>query len=686
MRPDFGTTNTDAGASQRRRLFVYNGGFLTQRRVARILKLSGYDIRLGIPKLSDPKDTDLIGLWGHSPTAHRGEAVAENLGQPILRVEDAFLRSILPGRDGQPPLGLTLDRKGMHYDPAQPSELEDLLATHPLDDTALMNRARGAIAELQSANLSKYNSFELAEPCPDPGYVLVIDQTLNDAAVTKSGADRATFLEMLVFAQEEHPGKRVIIKTHPDTLAGHRQGYFQDSDANHNVTLFAGNVSPWTLLDGAAAVYTVSSQMGFEAIFAGHNPRVFGQPFYAGWGLTRDERPVQRRQRKLSRAQLFAAAMFLYPKWYDPYRDRLCDLETAITALAAQTRAWREDKQGWTASNMRLWKRRPLQKFFGTQQAIKFTNDPAEIETATTQGRRHMLWASAASDAARTDSLHLEDGFLRSRGLGAELVPPLSLVLDDLGIYYDPTRPIRLEDLVFKRTPLRPDQSLRVQNLISALTAHRLSKYNTGSTALDALPEGRKILIPGQVEDDASIRKGTKSTSTNLALLQAARNAHPDAILLYKPHPDVETGLRNGKIPEPDQNALADAVLNNINAIDAIEASDEVWTMTSLLGFEALLRGKPVTCLGAPFYAGWGLTTDLDAVPARRGHGAPLEALVHAALIDYPRYFDPVSGLPCPVEVALDRLASGHTPRRGPVNRALSKLQGLLASRAHLWR
>ena len=42
-------------------------------------------------------------------------------------------------------------------------------------------------------------------------------------------------------------------------------------------------------------VYTVSSQMGFEAIFAGHRPRVFGKPFYAGWGLTEDDEVIPRR-------------------------------------------------------------------------------------------------------------------------------------------------------------------------------------------------------------------------------------------------------------------------------------------------------------------------------------------------------------------------------------------------------
>ena len=35
---------------------------------------------------------------------------------------------------------------------------------------------------------------------------------------------------------------------------------------------------------------------------------------------------------------------------------------------------------------------------------------------------------------------------------------------------------------------------------------------------------------------------------------------------------------------------------------------DEVHTLTSLTGFEALLRGIEVHAYGGPFYAGWGLT------------------------------------------------------------------------------
>ncbi|MFP4274543.1 MAG: capsular polysaccharide biosynthesis protein, partial [Paracoccaceae bacterium] len=278
----------DAGGESLRRLHVYNAGFLTQPRLRAILQQAGYRICLGLPEAGG-----LVGVWGNSPTARRGQAVAARRGADLLRVEDAFLRSLHPGRARrEPPLGLLLDRRGAHFDPAQPSDLEVLLATHPLDDTALLDRAREAIARIRAAHLTKYAAVDPTLAPPAPGYVLVVDQTRGDASVTASGADRARFVEMLAFAQEEHPGARVVIKTHPETAGGHRPGHFTEADAGGRISLLSAPVSPWRLLEGAVGVYTVSSQLGFEAIFAGHRPRVFGQPFYVGWGLTEDDRPV----------------------------------------------------------------------------------------------------------------------------------------------------------------------------------------------------------------------------------------------------------------------------------------------------------------------------------------------------------------------------------------------------------
>lgn len=668
--------NTNAaGASQRRRLFHYNLGFLRDHRLRRILTLAGYELRFR----GMPTPEDAIAVWGHSPYAHRGEHVAQRTGAQLIRLEDAFLRSLHPGRSGAAGIGLMIDTKGgAHFAPEAPSRLETILAEDPLDNAADLAMARAAMERMRENHLSKYSATEPEAPCPTPGYVLVIDQTRGDASVTMSGADANSFREMLYYAQEDNPGARIVIKTHPETRAGHRQGYFSQADTSDTVTLLDSPVSPYALLEGAVAVYTVSSQLGFEAIVMGHRPVVFGRPFYAGWGLSEDRSalPMPRRGRSLTRAQLFTGAMIKAPTWYDPCTDRLCDLETALGSFEAEARAWREDHRGWQAGQMRLWKRRPLRQFFGQHGKLTFTDRP-------TGDRPAMVWAGHAQDG---DMRHrLEDGFLRSRGLGAELTPPLSLVLDDLGIYYDPTAESRLERLIHARAELSEARRARARALIEAIQAAGVTKYNLDG-ALPELPEGHRILVPGQVEDDASIRLGAGDVNTNLGLLETARAANPAAVIFYKPHPDVEAGLRPGAVPEEALVGLADVLVENASADALLGAVAEVWTMTSLIGFEALLRGRRVTVTGVPFYAGWGLTADKGRVPARRGRHVSLEALVHAALIDYPRYHDPVSNRPCTPELAVARLAAGDDLPRRPSIRALAKLQGLFASHTRLWR
>jgi capsular polysaccharide export protein len=381
--------------------------------------------------------------------------------------------------------------------------------------------------------------------------------------------------------------------------------------------------------------------------------------------------------------------MLLYPTWYDPCHDRLCPFEDALAQLEAEARAWREDRRGHVAVGMRLWKRAGVQAFFGRHAAVRFAPPARAVVLARRRDSPVMVWAGAETVALRDAAAGLrlarvEDGFLRSRGLGAALVPALSLVRDEAGIYYDPTRESGLERLV--AAPRPPGAEARAEALVARITKAGLSKYNIGADALPPLPEGRRILVPGQVEDDASIRLGAGEVRTNLALLQAVRAANPDAVILFKPHPDVEAGLRAGRVPEVEAQALADVLLDGVSATRAIDAADEIWTITSLLGFEALLRGKTVVCLGAPFYAGWGLTRDLGTVPARRRARPGLMGLAYAALIAYPRYRDPLTGLPCPPEVAADRLADGRGSPQGPGLRLLAKLQGALAGQAWIWR
>ncbi|MEN8873185.1 MAG: capsular polysaccharide biosynthesis protein, partial [Pacificibacter sp.] len=136
---------------------------------------------------------------------------------------------------------------------------------------------------------------------------------------------------------------------------------------------------------------------------------------------------------------------------------------------------------------------------------------------------------------------------------------------------------------------------------------------------------------------------------------------------------DVEAGLRRGKVPNADE--LADVIALEADPIALIDACDEVWTMTSLIGFEALLRDTPVTCTGAPFYAGWGLTTDLGPTPERRTARPTVLGLAHATLIDYPRYFDPDTGAAISVEQAITLLQQAPSGRSKMALAALAKVR-----------
>ena len=651
-----------------RRLFVFNGGFFTRPRLRRILTLAGWRPVLGLPKAGDA-----VGIWGASPTAWRGEAVAARAGAGLVRVEDAFLRSVLPGRSPGPtgrrgPVGLLIDPLGLHFRPEQPSVIESLVPSARA--ASLADQARDGIDRLIAADLSKYNAHLPGADLPPPGHVLVIDQTRGDASLL--GAGRAEFLDMLSAARDENPGLPVAIRSHPETAAGLRPGHFTRDDLRPGDCFCDGPVSPWRLLRGAARVYAMSSQLGYEAVLAGHRPRVFGQPFYAGWGLTDDLHGFPRRRPAPVEA-LFAASHLLAPVWYDPCLDRLTDFDGALNQLEAEARAWRQDHAGHLAYGIRLWKRPFVARAFGGGKGVRFTAKPSAKVT--------LAWAGLADRVP--GALRVEDGFIRSRGLGAALVPPLSLVADDLGIYYDPTRESRFERLMAE--PMPPGGAARAAALARALVASGVTKYNLAGT-VPRLPPGHRILVPGQVEDDASIRLGAGAERTNLALLRRVRAENPGAVLIYKPHPDVEAGLRPGLIPPADLAGLADVVARETGAAALMAEVDEVWTITSTLGFEALLRGLPVTTLGAPFYAGWGLTRDLGPVPDRRRTRADLARLIHAALIAYPRYFDPATGLPCPPEIALERLADPGFAPGGPGLRLFAKAQGALSTHAWLWR
>lgn len=278
---------------------------------------------------------------------------------------------------------------------------------------------------------------------------------------------------------------------------------------------------------------------------------------------------------------------------------------------------------------------------------------------------------------ANVPIVEVEDGFLRSAGLGADCVPPLSITVDRLGPYFDPGQPSELEQLL-QTADLDGAMLERAGRLRTLIVAAGLGKYERGRGDLPRWGGNRRhLLVTGQVEDDRSVMTGGMGL-TNLALLERVRAANPDAFILYKPHPDVEAGHRKGAIAHAVAAKLADRLVPDLPIASLIDLADEVHVITSLTGFEALLRGREVTTYGVPFYAGWGLTRDLGPVPPRRSRRRTLDEMVALALLVYPRYLDPVTGLPCPAEIVVDRLCSDAAPPTGLLV-SLRRAQGSLS-------
>lgn len=259
----------------------------------------------------------------------------------------------------------------------------------------------------------------------------------------------------------------------------------------------------------------------------------------------------------------------------------------------------------------------------------------------------------------------VEDGMIRGRGLGANCVPPLSIVVDFAGIYFDPAQSSDLEHIL-QNADMDSALLERAARLRQMIVDARISKYDRGTGEELKSAITRRILVLGQVEDDRSVLNGGPG-QTNLGLLERARQLEPDALITYRPHPDVEAGHRKGHIPDHRILDIADEIERGGSITALIETVDGVHCITSLGGFEALLRGKPVTTHGVPFYAGWGLTTDLGPIPPRRTRQRSLDELVAGTLILYPTYFDPVTRLPCPPEILVDRIARGEDSFAAPL-------------------
>lgn len=264
---------------------------------------------------------------------------------------------------------------------------------------------------------------------------------------------------------------------------------------------------------------------------------------------------------------------------------------------------------------------------------------------------------------------HVEDGFLRSKSLGAHRSPPASLFVDSRTLHYDAGNPSDLERTL-ETYDFAADEMLiaRAEKCIRMMLEVRVSKYNLGKRVdLDSVlgPKVRpRILVIGQVETDAAIKYGCDRPVTNNDLVRLAAEENPEAQIIYKPHPEILHGTRLGVSDPTDVSGICDVLTEDIAPANALEGIDRVYTITSLMGFEALLRGIAVTCYGLPFYAGWGVTEDKQQTSRRTRRLSVVEVFAGAYIL-HSRYF--VHSQPAELEDVIGWLSdAGNEARARP--------------------
>lgn len=594
---------------------------------------------------------DAVAGWGMKPSAALARGFASENNIPYIALEDGFLRSLGLGVHGHFEHSFIADDIGVYYDATRPSALENLIMSVN-EDAENLQRASCAIKRLQEYRLSKYNAAP-DYPVPRSGTgtaVLVVDQTFGDLSVQLGMGSAQTFTLMLESAVNNHPNAEILVKVHPDVIAGKKQGYLLEAAKQFDCTLISDDVNPWAFFDIVSDVYVVTSHLGFEALIAGKKVHCFGMPYYAGWGLTQDYQMCERRKVNRSLTQLFYAVYVQYCRYINPYTGTRCGLEETIELLALQKRHLERYRGRWLAYKVEGAERQVLKTVLGFGATIKFVRSISPFHSHQSANHAAIRGCFLGSDQSTKimeggsiDALRLLPGPLCTAKLGRTLSRPLSVVIEPRTITDKEavnSLEHKLNTTLFSSTLLQQAETIR----------HRLLALSDDESIASLYMFSRRVnqpvvLVVGDKADSDVVDK----------MLKGARESYPDAYLIFCDKTAEVYSHSNpfGVMPSPSKDSDFVIPPYLIDAIIAVASA--VYTYEDYAGFLALLRGVKVVTFGRPFYAGWGLTDDKESCDNRQKVLA-LNELVAGVFILHPVYMDPETGDIIDVETALTLL------------------------------
>lgn len=255
----------------------------------------------------------------------------------------------------------------------------------------------------------------------------------------------------------------------------------------------------------------------------------------------------------------------------------------------------------------------------------------------------------------------VEEGFIRSLSTGIASEPALSVIVDDTTAHYDATRQSGLERALEHGRDIGNLERRRALAAIRQVVEARVSRYNHApDVPLHIGRPGRaKLLVIDQRYGNESVEFGLADERTFERMLQEAIANYPEHDIVVSGYVDPTGRGKVGyfdknlaQVPAQDRHRVF-FIQEDRNPYALIDLADIVFVVSSLTGFEALMAGRQVHCYGAPFYSGWGATTDHCAT-GRRSRGRTIEDIFHFAYIEASRYVNPQTNERVEVEELVD--------------------------------
>ena len=266
---------------------------------------------------------------------------------------------------------------------------------------------------------------------------------------------------------------------------------------------WAAACDPWPLLDAAVAVRLPESDpRGLLALAAG-----VPLTLVAADGIERSASDDDR-------DHLLTTHLTGW-NWINPFSLAPMSPIEAITRCGEWRRLIDANRQIQSVMGIAYWKKPTVTPLLWGGSKVPYGRRLHDLpERSSVAIWRARLTAAQERALAQRDPpvIEIEDGFIRSAGLGADCVPPLSIIADASGPHFAPAAPSEIETLL-QEGEFPPDLLERARDLREAIVAGGLSKSEAGG--VEALPR----LGP------AAGRPSTSAVSSSIPVRRPRRSA-----------------------------------------------------------------------------------------------------------------------------------------------------------------